>query len=164
MLFWPWNLIFLCATNLHQNDRKNCVSKFENRPGVWFSLPPKAIRVGPKMKKDRGLSKRLLFIKKIFHPKLTLTGSVGKGIKASPNLITPPENPMQGAKPSHKDSRKLKKSSLLREMGKTREKLGILLCRFGHENKYFYAVSYTHLRAHETREDLVCRLLLEKKK
>ena len=28
----------------------------------------------------------------------------------------------------------------------------------------FYAVSYTHLRAHETRHDLVCRLLLEKKK
>src|SRR5450756_1510310 len=26
------------------------------------------------------------------------------------------------------------------------------------------AVSYTHLRAHETRHDLVCRLLLEKKK
>ena len=26
------------------------------------------------------------------------------------------------------------------------------------------AVSYTHLRAHETRNDLVCRLLLEKKK
>ena len=25
-------------------------------------------------------------------------------------------------------------------------------------------VSYTHLRAHETREDIVCRLLLEKKK
>ena len=29
----------------------------------------------------------------------------------------------------------------------------------GHE-----AVSYTHLRAHETPEHLVCRLLLEKKK
>src|SRR5450756_3069902 len=30
---------------------------------------------------------------------------------------------------------------------------------------YRYAsVSYTHLRAHETRHDLVCRLLLEKKK
>src|SRR5450759_5662547 len=28
----------------------------------------------------------------------------------------------------------------------------------GHES-----VSYTHLRAHETRHDLVCRLLLEKK-
>ena len=28
----------------------------------------------------------------------------------------------------------------------------------------FPAVSYTHLRAHETRHDLVCRLLLEKKK
>src|SRR5450759_436668 len=25
-------------------------------------------------------------------------------------------------------------------------------------------ISYTHLRAHETRHDLVCRLLLEKKK
>src|SRR5678816_1479294 len=29
---------------------------------------------------------------------------------------------------------------------------------------YLYAVSYTHLRAHETPEHLVCRLLLEKKK
>src|SRR5665648_227264 len=28
----------------------------------------------------------------------------------------------------------------------------------------FSPVSYTHLRAHETRHDLVCRLLLEKKK
>src|SRR5450756_2661289 len=27
-----------------------------------------------------------------------------------------------------------------------------------------WPVSYTHLRAHETRHDLVCRLLLEKKK
>ena len=35
------------------------------------------------------------------------------------------------------------------------------------EDGIFYgasAVSYTHLRAHETRHDLVCRLLLEKKK
>src|SRR5450756_2731575 len=31
-------------------------------------------------------------------------------------------------------------------------------------NPTHYAVSYTHLRAHETRHDLVCRLLLEKKK
>ena len=28
----------------------------------------------------------------------------------------------------------------------------------------YYAVSYTHLRAHETGRNLVCRLLLEKKK
>ena len=28
---------------------------------------------------------------------------------------------------------------------------------------HIYAVSYTHLRAHETPEHLVCRLLLEKK-
>ena len=29
---------------------------------------------------------------------------------------------------------------------------------------YYYPVSYTHLRAHETDSYLVCRLLLEKKK
>ena len=32
------------------------------------------------------------------------------------------------------------------------------------ENDYLTAVSYTHLRAHETSLHLVCRLLLEKKK
>src|SRR5450756_2781069 len=32
------------------------------------------------------------------------------------------------------------------------------------EEELYAAVSYTHLRAHETRHDLVCRLLLEKKK
>ena len=31
-------------------------------------------------------------------------------------------------------------------------------------SRYAEPVSYTHLRAHETRHDLVCRLLLEKKK
>ena len=31
-------------------------------------------------------------------------------------------------------------------------------------NETSFAVSYTHLRAHETRSNLVCRLLLEKKK
>ena len=30
--------------------------------------------------------------------------------------------------------------------------------------KLFEAVSYTHLRAHDTRHDILCRLLLEKKK
>eukprot|EP00658_Telonema_sp_P-2_P022669 TRINITY_DN19060_c0_g1_i8.p1 TRINITY_DN19060_c0_g1~~TRINITY_DN19060_c0_g1_i8.p1 ORF type:complete len:124 (-),score=40.91 TRINITY_DN19060_c0_g1_i8:27-398(-) len=34
----------------------------------------------------------------------------------------------------------------------------------GLEVQYAGAVSYTHLRAHETPEHLVCRLLLEKKK
>ena len=32
------------------------------------------------------------------------------------------------------------------------------------EDTLFSTVSYTHLRAHETPEHLVCRLLLEKKK
>ena len=31
------------------------------------------------------------------------------------------------------------------------------------DEKLSVPVSYTHLRAHETRHDLVCRLLLEKK-
>src|SRR5665648_1221551 len=35
-------------------------------------------------------------------------------------------------------------------------------CAF--ETAAFDPVSYTHLRAHETRHDIVCRLLLEKKK
>src|SRR5678815_629863 len=34
----------------------------------------------------------------------------------------------------------------------------------GHELHHINTVSYTHLRAHETPEHLVCRLLLEKKK
>src|SRR5665811_2521717 len=34
----------------------------------------------------------------------------------------------------------------------------------GHKNNIITSVSYTHLRAHETVLDLVCRLLLEKKK
>src|SRR5659263_733391 len=43
-------------------------------------------------------------------------------------------------------------------------------CRSEQRRRYFsklsgpLPVSYTHLRAHETRHDLVCRLLLEKKK
>src|SRR5660397_128423 len=33
----------------------------------------------------------------------------------------------------------------------------------GRESESFWSVSYTHLRAHETKANLVCRLLLEKK-
>src|SRR5450759_903530 len=36
--------------------------------------------------------------------------------------------------------------------------------RYASNSDLSVAVSYTHLRAHETRHDLVCRLLLEKKK
>ena len=39
----------------------------------------------------------------------------------------------------------------------------ILLEMFGDESVCEEPVSYTHLRAHETPEHLVCRLLLEKK-
>ena len=35
---------------------------------------------------------------------------------------------------------------------------------YTHPGTYVDTVSYTHLRAHETVLDLVCRLLLEKKK
>src|SRR5450756_2980647 len=37
-------------------------------------------------------------------------------------------------------------------------------CHWCHVMDETTSVSYTHLRAHETRHDLVCRLLLEKKK
>src|SRR5450756_3018833 len=49
--------------------------------------------------------------------------------------------------------------------------LHIVVCGDPHRNRlmvmeggHTQPVSYTHLRAHETRHDLVCRLLLEKKK
>ena len=38
------------------------------------------------------------------------------------------------------------------------------MCFGSFEGRNFIAVSYTHLRAHETDSYLVCRLLLEKKK
>ena len=41
---------------------------------------------------------------------------------------------------------------------------GLILMAGVYYGAVFGAVSYTHLRAHETREDLVCRLLLEKKR
>src|SRR5674536_395931 len=47
-------------------------------------------------------------------------------------------------------------------------KTGVTLICFANERQFaaysHEAVSYTHLRAHETPEHLVCRLLLEKKK
>src|SRR5664280_3383764 len=42
--------------------------------------------------------------------------------------------------------------------------LGYLLQHSFNITVWYIAVSYTHLRAHETVLDLVCRLLLEKKK
>eukprot|EP00826_Nyctotherus_ovalis_P022710 TRINITY_DN17552_c0_g1_i1.p1 TRINITY_DN17552_c0_g1~~TRINITY_DN17552_c0_g1_i1.p1 ORF type:complete len:102 (-),score=25.40 TRINITY_DN17552_c0_g1_i1:6-281(-) len=44
---------------------------------------------------------------------------------------------------------------------KDREECYLMVCT---EGMYLAAVSYTHLRAHETSLHLVCRLLLEKKK
>src|SRR5450759_5404039 len=43
-------------------------------------------------------------------------------------------------------------------------RLVALLAPGFHHEGCLSPVSYTHLRAHETRHDLVCRLLLEKKK
>src|SRR5665648_1174324 len=58
------------------------------------------------------------------------------------------------------------KSILLADMAqKELHKIGKLYNTFEFANKPApNPVSYTHLRAHETRHDLVCRLLLEKKK
>ena len=40
----------------------------------------------------------------------------------------------------------------------------VVVIGYGTKGRSAVAVSYTHLRAHETVLDLVCRLLLEKKK
>ena len=50
--------------------------------------------------------------------------------------------------------------------GRVLEEIVKELCRLKRERNLnlLVAVSYTHLRAHETVLDLVCRLLLEKKK
>ena len=42
--------------------------------------------------------------------------------------------------------------------------ISLALFSCGSGSKESVAVSYTHLRAHETGRNLVCRLLLEKKK
>src|SRR5450756_1022722 len=42
--------------------------------------------------------------------------------------------------------------------------VGVWEWLIGEATRATIPVSYTHLRAHETRHDLVCRLLLEKKK
>src|SRR5665648_1120962 len=51
------------------------------------------------------------------------------------------------------------KDAVLEMLGRFNEDVSALTKAIRHG-----AVSYTHLRAHETRHDLVCRLLLEKKK
>ena len=55
------------------------------------------------------------------------------------------------------------KSSLLNDLSLIFYWLGFILT-FVTLLDYLRTVSYTHLRAHETEADLVCRLLLEKKK
>src|SRR5450759_360781 len=47
---------------------------------------------------------------------------------------------------------------------KYNKKISVYFPEYESVEKMVTAVSYTHLRAHETRHDLVCRLLLEKKK
>ena len=44
------------------------------------------------------------------------------------------------------------------------EELGYTLTKAGNIPGFYTAVSYTHLRAHETGRNLVCRHLIEKKK
>ena len=46
----------------------------------------------------------------------------------------------------------------------TRQKVEAAIAELGYSPNAIAPVSYTHLRAHETVLDLVCRLLLEKQK
>ena len=75
-----------------------------------------------------------------------------------------------------KKSNKLRKSRVSSESSSTKKVFDTLdtsankseLIISKYQNYLVYGitipVSYTHLRAHETSQDLVCRLLLEKKK
>ena len=69
-----------------------------------------------------------------------------------------------------RDRGKVATTKALTDLGLERGRYFLYVTRFEPENhpllvrEAFEAVSYTHLRAHETVLDLVCRLLLEKKK
>eukprot|EP00658_Telonema_sp_P-2_P077726 TRINITY_DN7096_c0_g1_i3.p1 TRINITY_DN7096_c0_g1~~TRINITY_DN7096_c0_g1_i3.p1 ORF type:complete len:105 (-),score=27.34 TRINITY_DN7096_c0_g1_i3:73-387(-) len=54
--------------------------------------------------------------------------------------------------------------TLQRQLTLERTKVQALSEELENPQNYLRSVSYTHLRAHETPEHLVCRLLLEKKK
>src|SRR5665648_1213130 len=54
---------------------------------------------------------------------------------------------------------RLRRSDVLRGLGR----IGLSRIPQIERQLEYITVSYTHLRAHETRHDLVCRLLLEKK-
>ena len=57
-----------------------------------------------------------------------------------------------------------KKVKVISNMGAANPKAAAETIKQIAEQQGFHAVSYTHLRAHETGRNLVCRLLLEKKK
>src|SRR5665648_1130073 len=63
-----------------------------------------------------------------------------------------------------KDGRPLKKLIMAMGEHEYRNREYEILETYSKKKGFVMAVSYTHLRAHETRHDLVCRLLLEKKK
>ena len=57
--------------------------------------------------------------------------------KLLPNQVTPPHNPVDGAKLSKKDVSKLKRFSQLRQGAKTKKTLEILTFYFGEKIKFF---------------------------
>src|SRR5450756_1256269 len=83
---------------------------------------------------------------------------------------------MGQTRPSPKDAEAVERlfEARTREIEGLMHEASLLLSRLTHTAAMVFApvtqedmvrpVSYTHLRAHETRHDLVCRLLLEKKK
>src|SRR5450756_1262296 len=80
--------------------------------------------------------------------------------EVSPHLIFPPGMPHRS---DHLCVRIINTSSARLKISAP------TVARGGCDSSFFFnsgakSVSYTHLRAHETRHDLVCRLLLEKKK
>ena len=82
---------------------------------------------------------------------VNVSTAAGSSLKTTDDVITRIEKRLE-AIPQVKHVQKVAGYGLLSGQGSS---FGMLILK---------PVSYTHLRAHETRHDLVCRLLLEKKK
>src|SRR5450756_2767380 len=82
----------------------------------------------------------------------------GNVIRFSCSISSPRSFIQLGSMGSAAEQRRLQSSQVVQVM------IVSTIFWFHFSRPSMYSVSYTHLRAHETRHDLVCRLLLEKKK
>src|SRR5450759_5815115 len=83
-----------------------------------------------------------------------IIGQEGPGGRGADGRTGAASEPTQGRRAACRRGRRVRRDGLA----------GVRWGPFAGRRRWHVPVSYTHLRAHETRHDLVCRLLLEKKK